>query len=199
MFFNDEIVVATEKVHGTNSVVGLIHENNERILMIGSRKNRRKIGQGSIYELPIKIYDGLPMMLNSIMDTDSSIESVICYGELYGWVQDLRYGHSTGEISYISFDISVNGRYIDHFAFSYWANEFAIPMAPIVYDAGPYCYDQLLKLSSGKTRLMESDPHIMEGIVVKPLIERTDPKLGRVILKLISDEYLTRKKGTEYH
>ena len=30
---------------------------------------------------------------------------------------------------------------------------------------------------------------IMEGIVIKPIIERTDPKIGRVLLKLVSNRY----------
>ena len=32
--------------------------------------------------------------------------------------------------------------------------------------------------------------HIREGVVVKPLVERNDPKLGRVILKYVGDTYL---------
>jgi len=40
---------------------------------------------------------------------------------------------------------------------------------------------------------------LMEGIVVQPLVERTHPEIGRVVLKLISDRYLLRKDGTELH
>jgi hypothetical protein len=35
--------------------------------------------------------------------------------------------------------------------------------------------------------------HGREGVVVKPIVERDDPKLGRVILKYIGDHYLFGK------
>lgn len=39
----------------------------------------------------------------------------------------------------------------------------------------------------------------MEGVVVQPVIERSHPEIGRVVLKLISDRYLLRNDGTELH
>lgn len=33
---------------------------------------------------------------------------------------------------------------------------------------------------------------VMEGVVVQPIVERTHPEIGRVVLKLISDRYLLR-------
>ncbi len=44
---------------------------------------------------------------------------------------------------------------------------------------------------------MQKDAHMREGVVVKPLHERTDPKLGRVVLKYVSDLYLFGEK-TDY-
>jgi hypothetical protein len=38
--------------------------------------------------------------------------------------------------------------------------------------------------------LIADEPHMREGVVVKPARERTDPKVGRVILKYVSDTYL---------
>ena len=40
---------------------------------------------------------------------------------------------------------------------------------------------------------------IREGIVIKPLTEKYDQRIGRVIVKLKSDAYETRKRGTEYN
>ena len=39
-----------------------------------------------------------------------------------------------------------------------------------------------------------ADAHIREGLVVRPLQERTDPKIGRVLLKYVSDSYLFGEK-----
>jgi len=41
--------------------------------------------------------------------------------------------------------------------------------------------------------------HMREGVVVRPLHERNDPDVGRVILKSISPDYLLRNGGTELH
>jgi len=35
--------------------------------------------------------------------------------------------------------------------------------------------------------------HLREGVVVKPLIERHDLKIGRAIAKYVSDDYLLAK------
>ena len=33
---------------------------------------------------------------------------------------------------------------------------------------------------------------LREGVVVRPQVERTDPEIGRIQLKLVSDKYLER-------
>jgi len=38
-----------------------------------------------------------------------------------------------------------------------------------------------------------------EGFVVRSRIERFDNNAGRIIFKMIGEEYLLRKDGTEYH
>ncbi len=41
---------------------------------------------------------------------------------------------------------------------------------------------------------VQQDAHIREGLVVRPLQEQTDPKIGRVLLKYVSDSYLFGEK-----
>jgi len=36
-------------------------------------------------------------------------------------------------------------------------------------------------------------------VVIRPLVEQNDPAVGRLILKWISPDYLTRKGGTEFN
>lgn len=38
--------------------------------------------------------------------------------------------------------------------------------------------------------------HVREGMVVKPVHERFDDRIGRVVLKLHGEGYLTRKEGS---
>ena len=55
----------------------------------------------------------------------------------------------------------------------------------------------MLKQTDGATAL--GGRHVREGAVVKPVTERESPEFGRVILKSVSGDYLTRKGGTEYN
>jgi len=52
--------------------------------------------------------------------------------------------------------------------------------------------DAIRNVSGGRTTFAGAD-HIREGVVVRPVRERADPKIGRVILKYLSDEYLFAK------
>jgi len=55
--------------------------------------------------------------------------------------------------------------------------------------------EQVKQLSDGPTTL--GGGHIREGVVVRPARERTDPKVGRAILKYIGDSYLFAKGVTD--
>jgi len=57
---------------------------------------------------------------------------------------------------------------------------------PVLYE-GPYIKEKMLKLSSGKSTMAD---HIREGVVIKPTEERWHDEVGRVQLKLVSNEYL---------
>ncbi len=59
----------------------------------------------------------------------------------------------------------------------------------------PFSLDAIRCYSEGKTQLMAKDAHIREGVVVRPLRECNDPRVGRVILKYISDSYLFGEKS----
>jgi hypothetical protein len=45
---------------------------------------------------------------------------------------------------------------------------------------------------------MLDDSHPMEGIVIRPIVEREDRRVGRVILKYLTDAYLFDKGGSDY-
>ena len=55
--------------------------------------------------------------------------------------------------------------------------------------------DLVRELAAGKTTL--AGKHIREGVVVKPEKERKDPRIGRVVLKYLSDAYLLNDKLTD--
>lgn len=62
---------------------------------------------------------------------------------------------------------------------------------------GGYDLAMIKNLSTGDTLLGGS--HLKEGVIIKPVKERFDGKLGRVVLKFISPMYETSKERTDFH
>jgi RNA ligase (TIGR02306 family) len=113
----------------------------------------------------------------------------VLFGEIFGSVQDLKYGSKQGEIFFRAFDAwnLKTCKFMD----SKYFNE-VLPSdhrVPLLY-VGPYNSDHVKKLALMTKSTLAN--HIGEGIVVKPVLERFDPKCGRVALKLVSDLYLER-------
>src|SRR5581483_6767822 len=125
------------------------------------------------------------------------IENLAVFGEVFGQVQDLKYGAKKGETFFRAFDVfdTANGRYLDHDAAIKATKEAGIDWVPVLFE-GPYNESAVRELAAGKSTLADN---IREGVVVKPRVERYHGDLGRVILKVISLDYKFRKGGTEYH
>jgi RNA ligase (TIGR02306 family) len=113
----------------------------------------------------------------------------VLYGENFGWVGDLKYGSKQGQLWFRAFDI-LNG--------SEWmsAEPFRAAFHPDqrVPDFGimPFDFEKLQKLADGPSLILGAN-HMREGIVIKPLLERRHYKLGRVMVKMVSNAYLEKK------
>ena len=83
----------------------------------------------------------------------------------------------------------MNGKYLDWDDVLNIAGAFEVELVPILY-RGPFSLDKIKELAKGNSTFSD---HIREGVVVKPVVERIDPKVGRVILKYINDDYLFSK------
>lgn len=75
-------------------------------------------------------------------------------------------------------------------------DQFNLPRVPVLY-IGYYSWEAVAQFNNSNSVLEPN--YIMEGVIVQPVVERTHPEIGRVVLKLISDKYLLRKDGTELH
>ena len=121
------------------------------------------------------------------------------FTEVYGKkIQDLNYN---SEPDMRVFDICVPGVlrncvFLSTDAVLKMLRGLDLKYVPIAY-RGPYSKMKLIKLVNGKSLVPGSD-NVMEGVVVRPDMERTDPNLGRVVLKAVAKNYLLRKGGTEY-
>lgn len=118
----------------------------------------------------------------------------VFYGEIYGHgIQDLTYDATPGSPAFVLFDVydvqtSTFLRYNDVRRIG---NETSLPFVPELF-RGVWS-KELLGLRTGTSLL--APKQIREGIVVKADPERKDFAVGRVCLKVVSEEYLLRKDG----
>lgn len=186
IFAEGERVVVVEKLHGTNCRVGIV----EGEVMAGSRKTRRKKPDGEAAQRQHLYW--FPYTLNSVLALLDALSrkhrQVVLYGEVYGKVQHLTYG-LPGKLAFRAFDLLVDGRYLDWTALLETCLGYGVELAPPIAVGVPYSLDLVKGYSEGQSTVPGA-AHIREGVVVRPLRERTDPRIGRVILKYVSDEYL---------
>lgn len=201
-----EGVVVMSKLHGTNCRLGYIYDEDDDgnaawQLAAGSHKTRRKQfdakGNECLYWKPFLWYPKIVDMLRWTHDmTDAP---VIVYGEIYGsGVQDMTYGMENGFKDFRVFDIQTGGVYEDWSMVLDVCQQFNIPTVPVLYQ-GPYYEGLVDEYTDGPVAVC--DPNDIqgkfkgrEGIVIKPANERNNYRLGRVILKSVSVDYLARGK-----
>ena len=181
-------VVVTEKIHGCNSRIGLIKEDGKWREVYGSHYSFCP-GTETRYYFPFTKPE-VKTLLYSLLEVLNPKHSIVIYGEMFGGsIQgEMQYKVPKGSIQYgyKIFDIKVDDKYID-----FTQLEELVPtdlLVPII-NRGAFTYSELVKMAEGKTLINEAG-HIREGIVVKPVKELHDPKLGRVIFKYPSDDYL---------
>lgn len=175
-----EEVVLTEKIHGANGRA-VWHEGR---LHVGSRTRFKKPEGNTTWAIVARQYD----LAEKLRDQPYAL-----YYEVYGAVQDLRYGLGNGMARMAVFDVLDwrARRWLDVDEAAAAVQALGLPVAPPLF-RGPWS-EALCALAEGQTSL--GGGHVREGFVVKPIRERFDPRVGRVILKLHGEGYLTRKDG----
>jgi RNA ligase (TIGR02306 family) len=175
IFEEGEEIWASEKIHGCNG--RFVFHNNE--MYCGSRTEWKRQDEKIIWWQTLKQNPW-------IEDWCRENPSLVLFGEVYGMVGGYPYDTNKGQVKFRAFDIMKDGVW-----FNYRDFQAALPDAqkvPFKYQ-GPFDWKTLEELSSGNSIL---GGNIMEGIVIKPIIERTHLETGRVALKLVSNEYLTK-------
>lgn len=188
VFASGEEIVVSEKIHGTNARIGWV----EGSLLAGSHGLQRK--RPAPEEIATNTY-WFPSTLEpvqSLLDELRQGHSVaVLYGEIYGSrVQSLHYGRRDG-LGFAAFDVLVGEHYLDYDDFAALCSRHGVATVPLL-ERGLFSLERIAELSRGQTTL--ADQHIREGVVVRPVKERFDPEIGRVILKYLSDDYLLNDK-----
>jgi RNA ligase (TIGR02306 family) len=169
-----EEVVLTEKIHGENA--RLFHDGSR--LWVGSRTRWKRLDSECAWSAYAR--------RESLTERLAAWPGLVFYGELYGNT-DMKYDAAGGRRLRI-FDVFDTSRmaYLDHDVAATKAPD--LERVPLLH-RGPWSRD-LLSLCEGTSTL---GGHIVEGFVVKPVRERVS-HMGRVILKMVGEGYLTRKK-----
>lgn len=190
-----EPVVFTEKLHGACAAFGMAEEEGE--LRVASRNVCLAPDERNAYWKAAAAH-GIAEHLRALL-AETGARAAIVYGEVLG-VQDLKYGFTQGDPGFRWFDVALDGEYQDHDGAAHRVLlGRALERVPVLYE-GPFGEAVLAEHTDGRTTL--GTGHVREGVVVRPAAERydVDSELGRVILKSISGDYLTRKgAATEFH
>lgn len=177
-----ELVEISEKINGENSrfvfVDGALHAGSH---------TRWKIRDKSVAWWRAADDLGLEEKLARYPDH-------VFYGELYGAVKGYNYGIDRNKfgLRLAFYDIRHWGEWLPPDQTRAIFAELDLPVAPILFH-GSWA-PELASLADGMSTIPGAG-HLREGCVVKPLVPRRDPECGRVILKLVSVDYLANKKG----
>ncbi len=182
-----EQVLVTEKIHGTLLRAGWV-ECGKRFLrpdyefLVGSRGNQH--GEDSL-----KVYNLVARQLK--LKKKIPLRHVV-YGEIFGEeIQDLKYGRRGTDVRF--FDVMHGDMYFDAIdAYNFFA-EYGLKGAPIC-GAHAWSKDLVEKILENFDQSSKLDGYTMqEGVIIRPMRERTHPKLGRVMVKLINPQYLEKR------
>jgi RNA ligase (TIGR02306 family) len=215
MFVEGEPVFITEKIHGANARYvykdGVMHCGSrtewkkeftappnltleDLILRIGDEARAKEVYEKVVLNHKPKknmwweafsVTPGLHLFCQSN-------PGYAVYGEVYGQVQKgFHYGVKNG-VAFRAFDIlTPEGRWMDAEEFVNTCEYVGIPYVPILEKNFPFNFDAVSKMCEGNT-LVDNAGHIREGVVVSPMKERWDARLGRVKLKIINPAYLEK-------
>ena len=177
LFQDGEEVIVTEKIHGANARFVCVND----VMYCGSRKFWKQEDPNNLWWKALLHNTALEAWLRHHQD-------LVVYGEVFGQVQNLKYGSTDGNIFFAAFDILKGDKWLDFDE----AHEIGAPLpwVPLVY-RGPFDKDKILEFAEGDSSYPGAN-HYREGVVVKPIHERTDRRIGRVQLKVVGNRYLSK-------
>lgn len=180
---SDEEVVVLEKLHGQNARLTM-HEGE---LFVGSRTNLKKRDENNVWWRAMMRCPEVVRLVEAQLD-------LVVYGEQLGTTGGYPYGPTQGVAHFAAFDMLTKStrRYLDWPTTEMLLGWYGVPSAPVLFRGSARDAD-IEGLAEGETAL-GGGRHVREGVVIRPLRERFDERLGRVILKLHGQGHLLRRK-----
>jgi RNA ligase (TIGR02306 family) len=180
VFEEGEPVFVSEKIDGTNfracCVDGVIH--------VGSRNEWKEEAADNIYWNGLRNTSGLIEWLHQNPEFTVYGELIPC--QVRGKVR-MEYNTEWGKPRVVIYDILHNGRWLNAHEGRNLA--FMRDWVPTIEWKMPFNFEKVCELAEGLT-MVHGANHLREGVVVKPIIERTHRNVGRVNLKVVSAAFL---------
>lgn len=187
-----EEVIMNEKVHGANA--RFVFRDGR--LYVGSRTTFRKPDGPGLWCDVARKYQ---------FETILSYEpGLALYGEVYGYVQDLRYGLGTDQdlVIFDAMDTRTGVYYawdqvvaiVEHLNSYLPETTPKLKCVPVIY-RGPWQGRAAHKHLAEGPSVIGDGACIREGVVIRPAKERFTNRLGRTILKMVGESYLVRKSS----
>ncbi len=194
IFTNEDDVVITRKIHGSNFRCGIVKKSklkfwdrNPYEFVYGSHRcEKGSDSQGyyssDIWKEMVDKYDLKSKLQSFVKDFGDIGSGFILYGEVYGVGVQGKYDYNLKERELVCFDIEVNGEFLPDYNFREYCKMINIPIVPYLYEGkwGRGIQDRLVGGNIEGTNI----PH--EGIVVKSIY---GDKRRRA--KVVNLEYLT--------
>jgi len=179
----EERVLITEKIHGSNA--RYTFEGGK--MFAGSRKLWKKSTSKCIWR---KVLEQHPL----IQQWCREHEGYTLYGEVCPTQDGYNYGCKPGEVRFFIFDIlTPDGRWAEY---SEWPDllpeELDQYTVPVLY-SGAYDERAVNLVVDGHSHVLGAN-HIREGVVIRPYTSRHVYGLGRLQLKVVSNEFLAKEK-----
>ncbi len=200
IFEDGEMVVATEKIDGSNQRSQIAISPDGTIeWKAGSHKLKRKMPLED--EIENNIY-WFPQTINSVKNLLNHLKNEVnftatLYGEVYGRVRgghkSLHYG-KPGTLNFAAFSLKIDGKYVSWSYFEALCDRFHVPTVPVV-DIFSFSVERAKELATGDSLLAAENgaKHMREGIVLCAFEERDEIDTRRAILKMLNPEYLILK------
>ena len=186
MFNEDDEVVITRKLHGTNARFGIIRKNKlslwDRVKMFfgdkwagfeyvaGSHNVEKGSDSQGFYDTNVWFeiadkYNIKSKLLEHVKDTYEYLESgFIVYGEIYGAGIQKNYDYGLTEIKFAGFDVEVDGKYEPYMREKAHFEVMDLPQVEVLYGG---CWNKEIQDSFVFDNFIEGTKVPHEGIVVK--------------------------------
>lgn len=175
-----ELLVATEKVHGTS--VRYMHDGER--LWVCSRNCVVRPADSSVYWQLAREYQ--------LAERLQTYAFYVFYGEIYGPGIQRKFHYGLGGPDLVIYDVRLpNGPFLDEEYFSEFCNSISLSHTRKVSCSKDQTLEDLETLADNPSAY--TDQHISEGIVVRVHPFRLTRKGERAIFKLVSRKYLEQK------